>query len=75
MRLIPDWKRTLRHAWSMWCIYAAIILSGLEGVCYLFPDTVMAWLKGWALAGTFLVCALAPFARIKAQKEFDDGRS
>lgn len=75
MKLIPDWRRVLGRAWSMWAMYLAALCSGLEALCYIFPDVLGRYLGGWALGATFLICCFAPFLRIKAQKGFEDGRS
>ena len=38
MKLDHDWKRTLRHAWSVRWIALAAVLTGIEVILPLFSD-------------------------------------
>ena len=40
MKLDHDWKRTLRHAWSVRWIGLAAVLTGIEVILPLFSDAV-----------------------------------
>ena len=72
MKLIADWRRVLRRAWSVRLILLAGILSGLEvalpfiGDAYLIPTGAFAALS--------VLVTVAAFAmRLISQKEFRDG--
>lgn len=67
MRLGNDWRRVLRHAWSVRLIVLAGLLSGVE--------VALPWLWPGALDGLFgllssLSTAAAVAARLLAQREF-----
>ena len=40
MRLDQNWRRTLRHAWSVRWIALAAVLTGIEVILPLFSDAV-----------------------------------
>ena len=40
MKLDHDWKRTLRHAWSVRWIALAAVLTGIEVVLPMFGDAM-----------------------------------
>lgn len=71
MRLIPDWQRVLRRAWSIRLLVIAGLLSGLEvALPFLdgllpIPQGIFAALSGLTVAGAFVT-------RLLAQKGFDD---
>ncbi len=58
--LLPDWKRVLRHAWSVRLLVAAGGLSGLEvALPYLdqwlsIPRGLFAALSGLTVGGAFV---------------------
>ncbi len=69
MRLLPDWRAVLRHAWSVRLIILAGLFSGaevalpfLDGILDV-PAGVFAALSAGATCGAFIT-------RILAQKEF-----
>jgi hypothetical protein len=71
-RLIEDWRRVLRRAWSVRLIALAAVLSGLEialpmleGVVDI-PRGILAGLSG-------LVTCAALVARLVAQREIGHG--
>ena len=73
MRLASDWKRVLRHAWSVRLLILAGLLSGLEAVLPLieqFPIPRPLFLA--TVVATPIVVMAAFIARIVAQKEFDE---
>lgn len=66
MRLIPNWREVLKHAWSLRLMFLAALLSGLEVVLPFLPDDVFpagvfAALSGLVVAGAFV-------ARLVVQK-------
>ena len=69
VRLIPDWKRVAKKAWSVRLLFAASVLSGGEAalpfVSEMFSRSTFALL-------TFVVVGLALLARFVAQKEVED---
>lgn len=66
-----DWKKILKHAWSVRLLALAAILSGFEAALPYLPAvlTVPPLLLS---AVTILVVAAAFVARLVAQKEFKD---
>jgi len=71
MKLVSDWKRVLRHAWSIRLIIIAGLFSGVEiAMPYLeasFPPGIFAGLSALATGGAFV-------SRIVAQKGMYDDR-
>jgi hypothetical protein len=69
MKLVANWKRLVRKAWSMRLMALAFALSVTEAVMPFysdgFPPRFFAILSG-------LVIAFAWIARIVAQKEFEN---
>jgi len=71
MRLVQDWKRVLKRAWSVRLMLVAALLSGLEvAIPYLdgyvdIPPRLFALLSGLTVAAAFI-------ARIVAQKGVSD---
>ena len=67
MKLVDDWRRVLRHAWSARLMIIAAIMSGVEIIIPYFSDAlprgIFAALSFFSVAGAFL-------ARIYAQKNF-----
>jgi hypothetical protein len=70
MKLVSNWKRLIRKAWSMRLMAVAFVLSALEVIMPFFSDSFPPRLFG-VLSG--LVVAFAFVARLIAQKEFEDG--
>ena len=70
LTLIPDWRKVLRHAWSVRLMFLAAILTGLE---FLLPliDQISPWpIPPRLFAGFgFLVVVAAFMARFFAQKK------
>lgn len=64
MRLDPDWRRILRHAWSVRWIALAAVLTGVEVVLPLFSDAVP---RNLFAALSFGATASAMLARILIQ--------
>lgn len=69
MKLLPDWRRILRRAWSVRLILLAALLAGAEAilpaVSGLFSRRIYAIL-------TFVVVVSALAARFLAQKDSDN---
>lgn len=64
MTLIPDWRRTLRHAWSLRLVALAAALSAVEVILPMFVDIMPRGL----FAGLSLLAAVGgAVARIVAQ--------
>lgn len=71
MKLVSDWRRVLRYAWSIRLLLAAAILSGLEVVLPYLGDAFPIPTGAFA-ALTFFVTVLAFVMRIVSQKDFRD---
>ena len=69
MKLLTDWKRILKRAWSIRLLILAGVLSGIEVVLPFFSDAIprgpFAVLSFFAVAGAFV-------SRLVAQKELAD---
>lgn len=70
MKLGRDWKRVLRHAWSVRLIVLAGLLSGIEAALPLIGDFVPISPAAFASA-TFVIVAAAFVARLVAQEKID----
>jgi uncharacterized membrane protein YccC len=70
MRLLPDWKRLLRKAWSVKLSLLAGTLSAAEVGIYLVASTRPT---PWLALGAALMSLAAAVARIVAQQEFRRG--
>jgi hypothetical protein len=74
MKLVPEWRKVLRKAWSVRLLALAGILSGVEAALPLFTDAaglrsdIMSALTLLAVSGAFV-------ARLVAQKAFSDDKS
>ena len=64
MELIEDWRKVLKHAWSIRLIILAGILSGLEVILPMFTDMIPG--KLFAIL-SMVVTALAFVTRVIAQ--------
>lgn len=66
MKLLPNWKSIVTHAWSAWLLILAVLLTGVEAVLPLtnlgMPDGVYAVLMG-------IVTSAALLARLLVQPE------
>lgn len=69
MKLITNWKRILKKAWSVRLLIVAALLSGIEVALPFFVDSLP---RGPFAALSFLAVASAFVARLVAQKEFCD---
>ncbi len=70
MKLITDWKRIIKKAWSIRLLVIAGLLSGTEMILPLFVESFP---RGLFAVLSFIFTAAAFVARIVAQKEFGDG--
>ena len=68
MKLIEDWKRIVRKAWSFRLMVLAAILSGAEVVLPLFMDSLP---RGLFAVLSFVAVGGGLAARIVAQKGFE----
>lgn len=67
-QLIPNWKETIRFAWSVRFIAIAFVLAGAQGVIALLDKEA----PGWLVVLTPVIAAAAGLARIVAQKNLPD---
>ena len=65
-RVIPNWRRVLRYAWSVKLIILAGILTGLEAMLPLVADVFP---PRWFAALTFAVVMGALVARFTVQQK------
>lgn len=76
MHLVSDWRRILRHAWSVRLMALSILLSGAASILNLVPDLPVPF---WAKVASILLASLsnvgALVARVLPQKEFPDGQA
>lgn len=63
--LVRNWRKVLKHAWSIRFIYLAALLSGAEIVLPLFSDALP---RGWFAAATFLAVSGAFVSRLVVQQ-------
>ena len=73
MKLVADWRRVLKRAWSIRLMLLAGLLSGLEVILSL-PDIAdrLDWPQGILAAASGLVTAAAFVARLLAQNGASD---
>jgi hypothetical protein len=71
MRLIDDWRRVIKRAWSIRLLIVAGILSGIE-VALPVIDGWITIPRGLFASLSFVVVAAAFVARIVAQKGVSD---
>lgn len=70
MKLVPDWKKVLKRAWSVRLASVAAVLGGLEVAMQQLQPSFPSGRFAMAAA---LVSAAAALARVVAQtKMFDD---
>lgn len=65
-RLIPNWRRFLRYAWSVRLIILAGVLAGLQAVLPLVADVIP---PRWLAPITFLVVMSALVAQFIVQQK------
>lgn len=70
-RLLPDWKRIVRRAWSVRLMLLAGALSGLEVVLPALME-VVPWSRAVSSAVVGLVVMGAFVTRLLAQKDDND---
>ena len=64
MKLDHDWKRTLRHAWSVRWIALAAVLTGIEVVLPMFGDVMS---RNVFVALSFAATVAAMVSRVLVQ--------
>ena len=64
-RVIADWRRVLRHAWSVRLLFLAAVLSGGEIILPYYSDYFS---RGTFAVLSFLVTAMALVSRFVAQE-------
>lgn len=69
MRLVDDWRKVLRRAWSVRFMFLGAALTGLAGVWFALADYTPIWLF---IAGGMVVPMMALAARLVSQKDFHD---
>ena len=62
--LVPNWRRVLVRASSLWCVYLAVALEIAATTVPFLSDLIPRWL-------TILVLVAAPIARIISQGGLD----
>lgn len=62
--LVPNWRRVLLRASSLWCVYLAVALEIAASTIPYVSDILPRWL-------TILVLVAAPVARIISQGGLD----
>lgn len=67
-RLLPDWKRIMRRAWSIKLMILAGLLSGLEAILPIVMDAT-PWPRWLASTVISLVVGLAFVTRLMAQQD------
>ena len=67
-KLLPDWKRIVRRAWSIKLMILAGLLSGLEAILPIVMDS-LPWPRAVASTVISLVVGLAFVTRLMAQQD------
>lgn len=74
LRLLPDWKRVLRKAWSIRLIGVAALLTGAEAVLSAF-GTDWIPVPVWGRMALIFVVMMGAFAfRLVAQNDTQEGK-
>lgn len=61
----PNWKELATKAWSLWALYASILIQAVDTLMpFLLDYTSPTWLKGSA----FAVTCLAIYVRMMPQR-------
>ncbi|KFL31746.1 hypothetical protein JP75_06710 [Devosia riboflavina] len=68
MKLLPDWRKVLVRAWSMWALAISILLSALE-VALPFLQDFLPLRPGAFAVLIFLTVIAAAIARLLVQKD------
>lgn len=68
MKLIDDWLKVVKKAWSIRLMILAAFLSGLETILPYFSDKIPT---GVFAIASFVITAFALLARIIAQPKMD----
>lgn len=69
MKLIENWRRVLKAAWSLRLMVLAAVLSGLEIILPLFSEALP---RGLFAALSFVTVAGAFIARLVVQKDLNE---
>lgn len=69
MKMLPNWKRIIRKAWSVRLMLLAGLLSGCEAVLPLFSDALP---RGVFSGLTIVIITAALVARVVAQSGVRD---
>ena len=70
MKLLPDWRRIAKKAWSARLMYAAALLSGLESVAAIAGESIAKQFPvGLYAAMVGVITGLAILSRFVVQKE------
>ncbi len=72
MKLVSDWSRIVRKAWSVRLMLLAAFLSGVEVVLGLTDARTFGLPEGAFAAASGLVTAFAFVARLLAQPDMED---
>jgi hypothetical protein len=71
MRPVSNWRRVLRHAWSVRLIALVAILNGFEAALNLAGGTLPVPAP-WLFGASFVVTIAAMVARLVAQKKLQE---
>jgi hypothetical protein len=71
LKLIPEWKTTLRYAWSIRFAALTGLLGGIEAFLPLFSDSFPRGIFALLCVVTSLVGALSRFVMQKKMREPD----
>lgn len=69
MKLVRDWRRVLRRAWSVRLLVLATAANGLAAVWFVFSDDIPEWLF---VVGGILLPIAALVARLIDQPSMRD---
>lgn len=72
MKLIEDWKKTLKKAWSVRLLIVAGLLSGVEIILPMYSDVIP---RGVFAAASGFVTMAALVARVTVQKKLGDDQA
>lgn len=73
MMLVPNWRKVLKHAWSVRLIVLAGLLTGCEGILPLLPVLLPSLTVQIVALVTFAVLAAAVISRFIAQEKVSGG--
>jgi hypothetical protein len=69
IKLLPDWRDILVHAWSVWAAWALIALGAIEVLFALVGDPIFGPVLSAAIKG--VIAALLILLRLVTQKQFE----